>query len=74
MSINRNRAKLNKVNCSRNYKLVFINYEYPKYWDDGFLMYPKFRRGYVNSGKQLYPSQMRAYKTWKYNRKTQWKE
>ena len=46
---------------------------YPLYWDEGINMYPRYRRGFKNSGKQLEHYQVRQYRTWKYNRKTQWK-
>lgn len=43
------------------------------YWDEGVYLYPIYRRGYNNPNKRLFSYQMRMYKTWKYNRKTQWK-
>ena len=46
------------------------------YWDEGVHFYPNHNRGfaaYGNRKKQIYPSQRRMYKTWKHNRKTQWR-
>jgi len=73
MSKNRNRAKLNKATTNREYNLILLNYEYPLYWDDGIIEYPQYRRGYKNPIKRIFNYQVRMYKTWKYNRNTQWK-
>lgn len=62
MSINRNRAKLKVANCSNDYKIIWLKYVYPMYWDEGI---------YFKNGNYSY--QWRMYRTWKYNRKTQWK-
>jgi hypothetical protein len=43
------------------------------YWSEGIMFYPKKRLGFKNSNRQLMSFQMRMYKTWKHNRKTQWK-
>lgn len=48
-------------------------YDAPPYWDEGIMLYPKYRPGFKNSNKQLMSYKVRMYKTWKYNRKTQWK-
>lgn len=63
MSTNRNRAKLNKANCGRDYRKILLNELYPIYWDEGITFY----------GKAM-SFQVRMYKTWKHNRKTQWKQ
>jgi hypothetical protein len=73
MSKHRNRAKLNKATNSREYFIVLLNYEYPMYWDDGIVEYPKYRKGFKNPNKRLFKYQVRMFRTWKYNRKTQWK-
>ena len=44
-----------------------------RYGDEGVSFYPRRRKGFKNPNKQLYPYQVRIYKTWKHNRKTQWK-
>ena len=62
MSINTNRMKLNKATCSRDYKRIWLIEEYPPYWDEGL----NFKKGHSSI-------KYRSYKTWKYNRKTQWK-
>ena len=75
MSINRNRAKLNKAHNNKEYKL--IEWFSDPYWDEGVKWYPKGNR-HSHSGKKIwsgkhYSYQIRMYKTWKHNRKTQWK-
>lgn len=65
MSKNRNRAKLKKAKTSKEYKAIQIKIKYPPYWDDGIIFKTK---------GDLYSYQYRMYKTWKHNRKTQWKE
>ena len=73
MSTNTNRAKLNKAETGREYHILHLHELYPDYWDDGVTFYPKYRRGYKNSNKEILAYQVRMYRTWKYNRKTQWK-
>lgn len=73
MSVNTNRAKLNKANNGREYGNILSDILYPLYWDEGCNMYPRYRRGYKNSGKQIFSYQRRMYRTWKHNRKTRWK-
>ena len=73
MSKNRNRARLNQAQTGREYRIILLNEIYPPYWDEGIFLYPKRRIGFINSNKQIYPSQVREYRTWKYNRKTNWK-
>ena len=59
--------------CRKEYKIV-TNYSIREpYWDEGINFYPKYRRGYKNPGKRIMSYQVRMYKTWKHNRKTQWK-
>ena len=43
------------------------------YWDEGLNFYPYWRRGYKNPLKKISFQKVREYRTWKYNRKTQWK-
>lgn len=73
MSKNRNRAKLNKAKTSKEYKSILINDIYPIYWDEGICFYPIWRPGFKNSGKRLEKYKIRMYRTWKHNRKKQWK-
>lgn len=49
--------------CGRDYKLLRMKKLYPPYWEDGIWM---------KCG--LYSYQYRSYKTWKHNRKTQYKQ
>lgn len=73
MSKNRNRAKLNKATNNKEYRIIFLNYEYPIYWDDGIVEYPNYRKGFKNPNKRIFNYQVRMFRSWKYNRKTQWK-
>jgi hypothetical protein len=73
MSIHQSRAKLNKALNGREYRRILMDELFPLYWDEGINMYPRYRRGFKNSGKQLENYQVRQYRTWKHNRKTQWK-
>lgn len=78
MSKKRNRSKLNGdiYSTSRNYKIILENILYPCYYDEGWsIHYKNFKRdsGFKSPGKFLYKYQIRQYKTWKYNRKTQYK-
>lgn len=73
MSKNRNRAKLNKAQNGREYYHMVINDQYPMYWDDGIIFYPSWRKGYKNPNKRITMYKVREYKTWKHNRKTQYK-
>ena len=74
MSKNRNRAKLNKANNGREYKIIHFNEHYSPYWDDGSVEYLKYRKGFKNPIKRIFNYQVRMYKTWKYNRMTRWKQ
>ena len=81
MSINRNRAKLNKAKNSTTYKKILNDYLYPPYYDEGVNFHYR-RTKYSIEGSKNYSSwsrkeithfKFRMYRTWKYNRKTQWK-
>ncbi len=65
MSINRNRKKLNVAITNSNYNCIQLNVNYPIYWDEGIVSKSKV--------KFLYSFKYRSYKSWKYNRKTQYK-
>lgn len=71
MSVHRNRTKTKDSQTGRIYKLKCLNCWYPNYWDDGLTEYPRYKRGFKNPIKRIYHFQVRMYKTWKYNRKTQ---
>lgn len=65
MSVNRNRAKLNKAQTSKEYSCIHWMEIYgDDMWDYGW----NFNHGWMPNHK------WREYKTWKHNRKTQWKE
>jgi hypothetical protein len=63
MSKKRIRAKLNKANTGKEYKILLYLELYPPYWDGDYNW---------KYGKPRY--KIRSYKTWKHTRKTQWKE
>lgn len=66
--------RLKSTTCNREYHVLTLKTEYPPYWDEGIYFYPKGRRGFKQSNKQIMNYQRRMYRTWKHNRKTQWKE
>ena len=63
MSINYNRSITKNVIHNGTYKKRQLRNDYPIYWDEGIT----FKNG-------LYSYQYRMYRTWKYNRKKQYKE
>lgn len=63
MSKNRNRAKYNRAQSNREYNILLYSELFPIYWDEGIC----FLYG------RLLPNKWRASKTWKHNRKTQYK-
>lgn len=60
--------------CRKEYKIVTRGWKNDPYFDECWNYYPRYRSGFKNSGKQILSYQVRMYKTWKHNRKTQWKE
>lgn len=73
MSKNRNRAKLNKANNNVDYNKFLLKMLYPTYWEENYNLFPRWRAGHERPKKQILSHQKRRYKTWKHNRKTQWK-
>ena len=63
MSIHYNRAKYSKARNNNEYRKLFIQ-DTVDPWHEG---YNENRHGQMHH-------QLRSYKTWKYNRKTKWKE
>lgn len=59
---------------SKEYKIA-NNGEYADWYsDEGINYYPQYRKGFTKKKKRrLQMFQVRMYKTWKHNRKTQWK-
>ena len=53
MSKNRNRARLSKSECGRDYHLISLNEWYPLYWDEGLNFYPYYKKGYKNPNKRI---------------------
>lgn len=63
MSVNRNRAKLYKAIDNREYHILFLKWLFPPYNEDGW----SWKRNIPNH-------KYREFRTWKHNRKTQYKE
>jgi hypothetical protein len=61
MSVNKDRYK--KAINNKEYRVMYLNDLYPPYWEEGHL---KRKNG-------LYGQEYREYRSWKYNRKTQYK-
>lgn len=77
-----NRNKVKKIEDDRTYRILLLNMLFPPYWDEGR---PRHSRRTFNSRegsknyfswkrKEIFSREYREYRTWKYNRKTQWKE
>ena len=62
MSINRNRAKYNKAHDGKGYHRLHLRELYPPYDETGW-----------NWKTNISNHHRRAFKTWKHNRKNQWK-
>lgn len=62
------RAKL--TTDSRTYKIITTMDSDP-YWDEGIVYYTS--KGLRNRYKGIEKYEYRMYRSWKYNRKTQWK-
>ena len=63
MSKNRNRAYLSKAENGTMYRSYLIKYLYPPYYDEGW-----------NWTTNISNIDRRAFRSWKHNRKTQWKQ
>lgn len=58
----------------REYKILLLNKLYPPYWDDGI----KFHRSRGKQTRKKWSKEIRLYerrmyRTWKYNRRTKYK-
>ena len=58
--------------CRKEYNVVTRGLDDPC-WNEYLMYYPRWRLGYNNPNKRLMSYQVRMYRTWKHNRKTQWK-
>lgn len=68
------KSKVARTTTSRKeYKVVTNDKIKEPYWDEGIMFYPRYRKGYKNPNKTIMSYQVRMYRTWKHNRKTQWK-
>jgi len=63
MSTNRNRAYLKKAEDGHTYRKYWIKHLYPPYYEEGW----NWRTNISNIDR-------RAFRSWKHNRKTKWKQ
>jgi hypothetical protein len=74
MSINKRRGRFDLAQNGREYRRILMDEVYPIYWDEGIAFYPHWNPGYVNPNKKLMRWEQRMYRSWKYNRKKQYKD
>lgn len=67
------KSKIARTTTSRKEYNVVTRGLVDPYWDECIVYYPRYNRGTNHSNKGLMSYQVRMYKTWKHNRKTQWK-
>ena len=66
-------SKVSKeTTCRKEYKVITRGWDDPC-WNEYVHYYPRLRLGYKNPIKRIMSYQIRMYRTWKHNRKTQWK-
>jgi hypothetical protein len=59
---------------NKSYKIKSWIIDPDPYWDEMYYYYPRYKSGFTNFyKKRIFMYQVRMYKTWKYNRITQWK-
>ena len=68
---NKNKERVKNETNRRVYKILTTINQDP-YWEDYYLIRPKGKL--VWKRKELFSYQKRMYKSWKHNRKTQWKD
>ena len=73
MEVNRYcKAKCSTTTDRHEYRI--LSHDTDPYWDEGLIFYPNSRKGFGNrKKKQILMYQVRMYKTWKHNRKSQYK-
>lgn len=76
MKVENKNGKISRTTThNKEYKIVNDSDYTDRYWDEGVIYYPKYRKGFSSWKKRrLKMFQVRMYRTWKHNRKTQWKE
>lgn len=72
-SLNKSSIVAKTTTCRRVYKIVTNDCYGDPWWNEYTNYYPRWRRGYKNPIKRIMSYQVRMYRTWKHNRKTQWK-
>jgi hypothetical protein len=58
------RLKSREIFCQGDYKKILLAKAFPLYYEEGWSLRTK---------GNIFSYQYRKYRTWKYNRKTQWK-
>lgn len=67
------RRTLKNTDNRGEYNKLVHKWNYDPYWDEGIKFYPRRNRGTHHCDPQLMSYQVRMYRTWKHNRKHQWK-
>ena len=70
---NKNSMFVRTTTNRKNYKVATNSYYGDPFPDEYTMYYPQYRRGYKNPNKRIMSYQVRMYRTWKHNRKKQWK-
>ena len=72
--VNKNGKVAKTTTQNKEYKIQTQDRFLDRWWWEGIKFYPDYRRGFGhNKKRRLMMFQVRMYKTWKHNRKTQWK-
>lgn len=67
-------GKVAKITTNRKEYKLSTNCKFSEpYWDEGIIYYPEYRKGFKNPNKRILNYQKRIFRTWKHNRKNQWK-
>ena len=66
------KSKVSQITI-HNKEYNIVTKDQDPYPDEGVNFYPKYRRGFKNKNKRIMSYQVRMYRTWKHNRKTQYK-
>ena len=71
------KALLRRAETDREFRIKKINKIYPPYDDYWYrnlhYTYNPYVKGFKRPKKQIWKRKVREYRTWKYNRKTQWR-
>jgi len=65
------KKKKQEITDRRTYKIMSHEHYLDRYWDEGLSFHKSKGRG---KPKQIQRYEYRKYRTWKYNRKNQWRK